>query len=231
MKSTSKVPHIDWLNPLKACALLAILLNHLVEEFGSGPWFTNPSENWPDFATRITRLFPKDYPFPFSLIQFLGWLGDSGPGVFILASGFGLTWAVLHKSQGKIQTLDFYKRRLLRIFPLYIAMHVVILAGSLVVSTSELTLANPLTFLSLVGLRFTDGLFFYINPSWWFIWLILQLYVIFPFLYFLIHKFGLKTFFIITCSFTILSRLLGLLGIRYSNSLYYDRDFFRHTIG
>jgi hypothetical protein len=41
-RTTNITPHLDWLNPLKGPALLAILLNHLVEEFGPGPWFTNP---------------------------------------------------------------------------------------------------------------------------------------------------------------------------------------------
>ena len=96
---TGPVPHVEWLNPIKAFALLAIMLNHFVEEFGTGPWFTNPSESWPDFSTRITEIFPTEHPFPISLIQFLGWLGDSGPGVFIFASGFGLMWAAILRQQ------------------------------------------------------------------------------------------------------------------------------------
>ena len=45
-----RISRLDWLDPLKAMALLAIILNHIVEEFGSKPWFTNPFNGWPDFA-------------------------------------------------------------------------------------------------------------------------------------------------------------------------------------
>ena len=221
MNKQKGIPKLDWLNPIKAFALMAILLNHFVEEFGSGPWFTNPSENWPDFATRMSNVFPGDHPFPISLIQFLGWLGDSGPGVFILASGFGLTWSALYRSENELKPLNFYKRRLLRIFPLYITAHFVILALAIFVPGNSLTIASPKTLLSMLGLRFVDGLFFYINPSWWFVWLVLQLYLLFPLLYPLLKRTGPRFFLLITFSFTFLSRFLGIVGVRYSHSLYY----------
>jgi peptidoglycan/LPS O-acetylase OafA/YrhL/lysophospholipase L1-like esterase len=213
--------HLDWLDPLKALALLAILLNHLVEEFGKGPWFTNPSQDWPSLADRLSNIYPTQFPFPISLVQFLGWLGDSGPGVFILVSGFGLTWAALNRGEQRVELGNFYRRRLLRIFPLYIAIHLIILAVSLIVPGSSYTLASPMTLLSLLGLRFTDSLFFYINPSWWFIWLIIQLYVVFPFLFRLLQRSGVRNFLIITLAFTFASRFLGIMGVRYSQGLYF----------
>lgn len=216
--SSTKASSIDWLDPLKALALLGILLNHVVEEFGPGPWFTNPSNNWPDFWTRMSQVFPSDHSLPISLIQFLGWLGDSGPGVFILASGIGLTWAALHQSQRKDWILEFYAHRLARIFPLFIAMHFVILGGALLIPGSNLSLADRNTLLSLLGLRFTDTLFFYIAPAWWFVWLILQLYVVFPFLFMLLERGGVQRFLLITCTVTFLSRALGIL---YSPIQYY----------
>ena len=221
LKPQTSASRLDWLDPLKAFALLAILLNHLVEEFGKGPWFTNPSDSWPSLAERLSNIYPTQFPFPISMVQFLGWLGDSGPGVFILVSGFGLTWAALSRGEQSIAVGDFYRRRLLRIFPLYITIHLIILAASLIVPGSQYTLASPKTLLSLMGLRFTDSLFFYINPSWWFIWLIIQLYVVFPFLFRLMQRSGVKNFLIITLAFTFASRFLGILGVRYSHSLYY----------
>ena len=140
-----KVPEIDWLNPLRALALLGILLNHLVEEFASGPWFTHPANDWPDLATRLKNLYPHDLSSPFlSLVQFGGWLGDNCPGVFILVSGVGLTWAALHRSD-RVPFSDFIKRRLLRIFPLYITLHFIFLLGALFIPGSTLTMASPHT--------------------------------------------------------------------------------------
>lgn len=213
------VPYLPWLDGLKAFALMAIMMNHLVEEFGSGPWFTNPSNNWPDFATRIRNIFPHDYTSPIiSIFQFFGWLGDSGPGVFILVSGIGLTWAALHRPPEEMKIFEFYRRRLISIFPLYIAMHFIILAGSLSIPNNKLSLANPKTLLSMLGLRFTDSLFFYISPSWWFVWLIIQLYLIFPFLYQLLKNVKIRWFIVITFGFTFISRLYGII---FSKSLYY----------
>jgi peptidoglycan/LPS O-acetylase OafA/YrhL len=223
------IKKLDWLDPLKAFALLAILLNHLVEEFFPGPWFTNPSEDWPDLATRLFSIFPAGHGFFLSLIQFLGWLGDSGPGVFIFCSGFGLAWSSLHKPETDEKIGDFYRKRLLRIFPLYVAMHLVILSASLVVPGSDLTLGSPKTLLSLLGLRFTGSLFFYINPSWWFIWVIIQLYLVYPFLIRILRRNGVITFLVLTCAVTFISRALGIAGVQYSSLYFWMTGIFAGT--
>ncbi len=212
------VPQLDWLNPIKALALVGILLNHFVEEFGPGPWFTNPSNDWPAWSERVRNIFPHSASFLVSAVQFLGWLGDSGPGVFILASGLGLAWSALHSSDQENRFSTFFHRRLSKIFPLYVAMHFVILAGALVIPGSPLSFASRETLLSLFGLRFTNSLFFYISPSWWFVWTILQLYLMFPLLWRLMKKVELKYFLGITIALTIIFRLLGIL---FSHHLYY----------
>jgi peptidoglycan/LPS O-acetylase OafA/YrhL len=219
--TSDRVSRLDWINPLRALALLVIMLNHFVEEFARGPWFTNPSDNWPTFIERISDIYPTENPFPISLIQFLGWLGDSGPGVFILLSGFGLTWSAMCRSVDTIQPIPFYQKRLWRILPLYILCHFIILFLAVYIPGNTLTMASPKTLLSLMGLRFHDSLFFYINPSWWFIWLILQLYLVFPFLYHWLGRFGTSKFIVVTISLTVIVRLLGLQGIRYGDNLYF----------
>jgi peptidoglycan/LPS O-acetylase OafA/YrhL len=200
---------LDWLDPIKAFALIAILLNHLVEEFGPGPWYTNPGTDWPggSFASRLPLAVPHGGPLAWSALRFLGWLGDSGPGVFIFASGLGLTLAALRQPRG---AASFYKRRLLRLYPLYIAMHVVILGLALIVPHTTVTFGTPATLLSVAGLRFTRGLFFYISPSWWFVWLILQLYAVYPLLIAALERVGPRTFFAGAVVLTIASRAVGL---------------------
>ena len=78
MHNQNKIPQVDWLNPLKAFALLAILFNHIVEEFYSTPLISGRT------------------PFSLSLIKLLGWMGDFGPGVFIIVSGI---WPYMVSSQ------------------------------------------------------------------------------------------------------------------------------------
>src|SRR6266498_6066968 len=103
--------HFDWIDALKAFALIAILLNHFVEQYATGAWFTNPSDDWPDFRIRMHELFHPAHTLGFSIIQYLGWIGDSGPGVFILLSGLALTLSVLSKGIENFNSFDFYKKR------------------------------------------------------------------------------------------------------------------------
>lgn len=151
----------------------------------------------------------------------LGWLGDMGPGVFIILSGFTLALSLLRKEAKSVSIIDFYKRRLIRIFPLYIVIHIIVLFFIQFFGDLKVHPSSTNVLLSMLGLRFTDNLFFYINPSWWFIWLIIQLYLVFPFLYRLLHKTGIKTFIIITLLFTLISRAAGLLHLTYNDNLSY----------
>ena len=201
---------LDWLDPLKGLALLGILLNHLVETFGPGPWFTNPDRDWPALSVRLHHLWPAG-PFPIALARFSGWLGDSGPGVFILVSGVGLAWAASHRD--RLDPGDFWRRRIRRLFPLYLLMHFVILGGAALMPGAQPGFGDPRTLLSLAGTRSTAATFFYISPSWWFVWTILQLYVLFPLLWWLYRRRGLTTFLLIAFSVTFASRILGLLAV------------------
>jgi peptidoglycan/LPS O-acetylase OafA/YrhL len=207
----------DWLDPLKGFAILAVLLNHFVESVGPGPWFTNPSNDWPGLATRLHTFFPDDRSLPIAMVRTLGWLGDSGPGVFIFASGVGLTLAALSRPHVQSATREFYRRRLARLFPLYITMHFIVLGGDLAVPGNLLTFGSPLTLFSLAGFRGTASLFYYIAPAWWYIWLIVQLYLVFPFLLPWLRRTGPVWFLAGTLAITIASRGLGIL---YSPHLY-----------
>lgn len=209
-----------WVDGLKAFAIIGIILNHFVESFGSFPWFSNPSYNWPDVATRLSSVFPSDGSPGWRLVQFLGWLGDMGPGIFILVSGFTLTLSSLNRSEKDLNIREFYLKRFVRIFPLYLVIHLLVIFFA-VMLRAGIGFDSSRVCLSMLGLRFTDKLFFYINPSWWFIWLILQLYIVFPILYRLLQGKGIKSFIIITLVFTLVSRLAGLLNLTWSVHLEY----------
>jgi peptidoglycan/LPS O-acetylase OafA/YrhL len=206
----ASAPRVTWLDPVKALALIAILLNHLVEEFGPGPWFTNPDNAWPVIAVRMQTMIAPGATFLLRGVRTLGWLGDAAPGVFILASGVGLTLSALAAPSNTLDRRTFYRRRLLRLFPLYIAMHFVVLAGSLLVPGSTLSFAGLRTLFSLGGVRALPGLFFYISPSWWFVWLILQLYAVYPYLFRALRKLGPARFFAAALVVTIAARAIGL---------------------
>jgi peptidoglycan/LPS O-acetylase OafA/YrhL len=208
---------VDWLDPLKGFAMLAVILNHFVESIGPGPWFTNPSNDWPALATRLHTFFPDDRSLAIAAVRTLGWLGDSGPGVFIVASGVGLTLAALSRPHVQRGAREFYRRRLARLYPLFIVMHFIVLGGYLAVRGSTLTFGSPLTLLSLTGFRGTSSLFYYIAPAWWYIWLIVQLYLLYPFLLRWLQRTGPGWFFAGSLAITIASREFGIL---YSPHLY-----------
>ncbi|MBA2684128.1 MAG: acyltransferase family protein [Gemmatimonadaceae bacterium] len=201
---------VDWLDPVKALALLAILLNHVVEEFGPGPWFTNPENSWPSLAVRLHTMVPPGTTLFLRSVRAAGWLGDAAPGVFILASGVGLTLSALANPADTLSARAFYRRRLVRLFPLYIAMHFVVLAGALFVPGNLDSFAGLRTMLSLTGIRALPGTFFHISPSWWFVWLILQLYVVYPYLFRALRKLGPANFLLAAIVLTMAARGVGL---------------------
>ena len=203
-------PRVQWLDPVKALALLAILLNHVVEEFGPGPWFTNPENSWPSLAVRLHTIVPAGTTLLLRSVRAAGWLGDAAPGVFILASGVGLTLSALANPSDTLDARTFYRRRLLKLFPLYIATHFVVLLGALFVPGNIDSFAGLRTMLSLTGIRALPGTFFHISPSWWFVWLILQLYVVYPYLFRALRKLGPANFLIVALVLTMASRGVGL---------------------
>jgi len=220
-QSLSSKERFAWLDAVKGFAIIGILFNHLIEEFAPGAWFTNPSENWPGFAERMHSFFPAQENPLFSVVKIAGWLGDSFPGVFLLLSGLGLTMSAIKNPTPGFSPLSFYRKRMLRIFPLYILIHFIIVLFSVAVPQAHVAFTDYRVLLSFAGLRFTDQLFFFINPSWWFIWTLLQLYLVFPFLLLLLMKSGPRLFLVGTLLLTFVIRLLAINGIYGGDSLYY----------
>ncbi len=193
------------MDPLRALALAGILLNHLVEAFGPGPWFTNPGLPRPPLADRLYDFVPHNHSPLIATVRILGWLGDAAPGVFILLSGLGLTLSALRQAD-RFTPREFYRRRLLRIFPLYIALHFVVLGAAVLMPGDQPSFASWRTLASLAGLRLEPGLFTYIAPAWWFVWLMLQLYAVYPLLWHALRRFGPARFFAGCVVLTLLAR-------------------------
>ncbi|SKB14654.1 membrane hypothetical protein [Planktothrix sp. PCC 11201] len=126
-------------------------------------------------------------------------MGEHGVHIFLIASGFGLAtswWKSYQKTPGNnniIALIPFWKRRLLRIFPLYWMAHIFALLiylinpqwvpfGQEIWSQGGLTIVAAF-FSSLTTLRnFMMPFYTFLNGAWWYVGLIVQLYLIFPFL-------------------------------------------------
>jgi peptidoglycan/LPS O-acetylase OafA/YrhL len=115
--------------------------------------------------------------------------GAQGVGVFILFSGFGLTYSLVRRGGSPDSWLAWYGHRLLRLFPVYWLAHLVFLVSPFAVLHDQIDWRFPLSFF---GDRIypIDKMFFYLVPAWWFLGLLIQLYLFFPLLYALLQRLG-----------------------------------------
>ena len=148
-------------------------------------------------------------------IRSLATLGFAGVNVFLLASGFGLAFSMTRNQikyslpWSKLSWQNFFIRRLSRIYPLYIFAHILFfLLGAAVGKYADMPLDIGFL-LSITGLRVFFPKYFWYGPdAFWFIGLILQLYILFPLLFWLLGKTGQLKFVIIIFTLCAVSRLL-----------------------
>jgi peptidoglycan/LPS O-acetylase OafA/YrhL len=218
-----KAMSLSWLDQLKGIALVWIFLNHGAETIFDAPMFSNPAVDWPPLSDRMTQLMPIVgfgwANIPLNLWRYVGWLGDQGVQLFLIASGFGLTWSLLQRT-GKagptpFSWRDFYQRRLLRLYPLWWMAHLLVL-GLLTITHhgDKASLLDPRFYFSLLGLRVTAHTFYYIVQAWWFIGLLLQLYGVFPLLWLGLQRWGPMRLLLITSAIALPIRGVGLVLFR-----------------
>jgi peptidoglycan/LPS O-acetylase OafA/YrhL len=215
MADVNSVRSLRWLDQIKGVALLWIMLIHGVERIFKPPLFSNPTLNWPALADRIAQVQPLDgfgwANLPLNLLRYVGWLGDQGVQLFLIASGFGLTWSVLQRSPRSFSWQKFYQRRLWRLYPLWWLCHIVFLGFLTIANRSqEAAWQDPQFYLSFLGWRWTLDTFYYLSPSWWFFGLLLQLYLLFPLLWQGLQRWGALWLFFGVCAVALPVRAIGL---------------------
>jgi peptidoglycan/LPS O-acetylase OafA/YrhL len=183
-----------WVEFIKAFGLLWILINHITERFFGNPLIANPNSSWPALSVRLSQLQPLDgfglWNIPINAFRYFGWSGDQGVQLFLIASGFGLTWGLLKKQAGQPLNLkQFYLRRAERIYPLWWGAHILFI-GFWLLTGWGLSLFSRATVLSFFGIRTTPDLLYYFSPAWWYVGLIIQLYLVYPLLWGGLRKWG-----------------------------------------
>ena len=205
--------HYIWLDVTRGLAIFWVLLVHFYERFGQGSMFANPGANWPPFSERIAQLTPIDVDglsgVFINLLRYVGWLGDQGVQIFLVASGFGLALSALKQST-ELSIREFYTKRLARLLPLWFAAHIVFIA-TYVVFHKGLSPMDWRTWASILGLRFIPEVMYYKFPAWWYIGLLLQLYTVFPLLFLMLRRWSPMRFFLIIGGAALIIRLAGLL--------------------
>jgi peptidoglycan/LPS O-acetylase OafA/YrhL len=144
-------------------------------------------------------------------------LGFHGVGLFLIVSGWSLTQSCAKQARaGAVSWPGWYRKKLLRLFPMYWVAHLVYLACCLAsyltgrtVLVDQFEPVDGRLWYSLSGLRVIDidSNFFYINAAWWYFTLLIQLYLLFPLLFACLRRFGVARFFLGACA-------VGL-GLRY----------------
>jgi peptidoglycan/LPS O-acetylase OafA/YrhL len=137
------------------------------------------------------------------------WIFQRGPhalGPFILLSGFGITYSLVRKGDPAVRWVAWYRRRLIRLFPMYWAAHIIYLVSPFIYGQDPIDMRFPLSFL---GDRiFPVDLFYYLNPSWWFFGLLLQFYLVFPLLFRSLQRLGPLIFLLAAVAATVFFRYL-----------------------
>ncbi len=192
--------------------MIWIVLVHAIEHiFPTSILFSNPHHDWGTLSDRIHQVFPlSGYGWanlPVNGFRYVSWLGDQGVQLFLIASGFGLTWSLLQRKQSNWRV--FYRRRLWKLYPMWWGVHGLYLIPSLVLHQGLLPDQTHF-YLSLLGWRLTPENFYYFSPAWWFIGLILQLYLIFPLLFAGLKRWGALRFLLGISTIALTIRGIGL---------------------
>ncbi|MBV8638902.1 MAG: acyltransferase [Candidatus Eremiobacteraeota bacterium] len=200
-----------WIDAVKGIAILWIVLNHITEQIFGGPLIANPSAHWAPLGARIAQLAPIGngvLSIPENILRYVGWAGDQGVGLFIVATGFLLTYNALH-SPPTYALAPFLRRRALRLYPLWLTAHLFFVATFLVLGFG-MTPFRWETYASALGLRFMPPVFAYFAPAWWYFGLALQLYLIFPFMLAALKRYGATRVLMVSVVLGCALRLIGL---------------------
>ena len=141
-------------------------------------------------------------------------LGFHAVGVFIILSGWTLMESTMRRAEsGAIGWGTWYRSRFLRLYPMYWVAHLVYLLSPFV---ARLEPVDDRIILSLLGLRFIDIQmnFMYLNASWWYFSMLIQLYLIFPLLFLAARRFGSWWFLLIACAAGFFARYMLLVVLK-----------------
>ena len=212
---SSEAVRLAWVDLIKALALIWIVVNHISERIFGSPFIANPTVDWPPLAERLAQLRPLTgygvWNVPLNLLRYVGWSGDQGVQLFLIVSGFGLTWGLLTRyGLASFAPPDFYRRRAMRIYPLWWGAHLLFMMSWLLLGWG-LSVTDLSTYISLIGIRVTPGLLYYFAPAWWFFGLLIQLYLVYPFLWDGLRRLGPLWLLVTSCAVAFFARAVGLL--------------------
>ena len=190
-----RVSGLEWVDRLKGVAMLWVVLNHIVEIVAGGNFAGAPTGDWPPLSVRIAQWqIPVTGFGPLSWAltgaRDVGWLADQAVSIFIILSGFGLTLGLVASHAGpRLDGRTFLWRRLKRIYPYWWGAHILFLPAGYLFA-SGLSTGDWQYYASFLGLRFLPDVFSYFASSWWYVGVIIELYLAFPVLWWILRARG-----------------------------------------
>ncbi|CAG0998453.1 hypothetical protein MYXO_02847 [Myxococcaceae bacterium] len=200
---------LDWIDATRAFSILWVAWFHYFSTWSAG------REPWPFHPQYFTIYTDKCDPSgAFGTIAclaeavFVGFsqLGSQAVSVFLLLSGLVLAYGLGEAGVPRDGWRVWYRQRLLRLFPMYWAAHLVWLVSPFVARPDPVDWRFVASFL---GDRvWPPSLFYYAVPAWWFFGCIVQLYLVFPILAAGLRRLGPGVFLVVCAAFTIASRAI-----------------------
>jgi len=206
---------LAWLDGVKGISILWIVFFHFFK--------TYENNRFPDplrahyFANFLSQCGPESMAATLLCIGRASFVavskvGFHAVGVFVLMSGFGLTFSLARTGNPENGWGTWYRSRVLRLFPMYWVAHLIYLISPFQAHLEPLDYRFILSFL---GDRIVPiyMVFSYANAAWWYFDLILELYIVFPLLFRLLQKAGVGWFLVVCGVETIVSRYILLFVI------------------
>ncbi|MGH7840068.1 MAG: acyltransferase family protein [Candidatus Binataceae bacterium] len=218
---------LRWLDGIKGLAILWIAYFHCFEAYVNRRL---PSPLDPHYFSRfIQQANPRSTSAMIAAIgkaifAAVAGVGFHGVGVFIVMSGFGLSYSLMRRGGPPGGWRGWYRSRLVRLFPMYWAAHLLYLVSPFQARLEPIDYRFILSFLGdrVVPIYY---IFYYLNPAWWYFGLILELYVVFPLLFGLMRRVGASWFLILCAAETIASRYI-LMFVLHASGYYLLGAFF-----
>lgn len=218
---------LSWLDGMKGISILWIAFFHFFGTYANGRYPDALAPHY--FSSFVSQCAPSSALGTLGCVV-QGFLvavssvGFHAVAVFLLLSGFGLTYSLARTGEPDGGWIGWYRGRLLRLFPMYWLAHLVYLLSPFIARPEPVDYRFLLSFL---GDRVypVDMIFFYLNPAWWYFGLLLELYLVFPLLFRLLQKLEVTWFLVLCGLVTLVSRYL-LLCVIGAHGYYVQGAFF-----
>jgi peptidoglycan/LPS O-acetylase OafA/YrhL len=200
---------------MKGIAILWIVFFHFFVAYGEGrtPWllsagyyvsYQNTCAPHPPGSRALCLVS--------TMLTAVAQLGFHGVGVFLVLSGFGLSYSLARAGRPAQGWPGWYRDRVVRLFPMYWIAHLIYLVSPF---QAQLDPVDHRFLLSLLGDRVVPigTMFYYFNPALWYFGLLLQLYLVCPLLFVAVERFGVARFLVVVAAITFVARWVLLLAV------------------